>query len=35
MNVFPWYAEVNDDLSQALARYFMRVGLPVDIAPFK
>ena len=24
-----------EHLSQAFARYFMRVGLPVDIAPFK
>lgn len=32
LRLLPPYRE---HLSQAFARYFMRVGLPVDIAPFK
>jgi len=37
MNVFSWYEEIIDSehLSQAFARYFMRVGLPIDIERFK
>lgn len=32
LRLLPPYRE---QLAQAFARYFMRVGLPVDISPFK